>query len=282
MNYWNSQSMRTLKDALCYGEAFLCSSSSGSNYVLKRYKLSDEEDESEEELQKLQLFKEMEHPNIARVLDMKREGLCTSIALEYHETHLGLYPPCRKTSMTKSFIHQILGGLQHYHSIDLEHGDLRPQSVLVYADQGLVKIANYKLAFLTGHSKGNKEHDACYRAPEILYSYPTSDHLPADMWAAGCLFAQLVRGQPLFDGPSIVDRVDSIHKLLGQPSDNLVIDSSLSDFLEKFPKYTPKDFTAEFPELDANGIDLLSKLLCLDWRKRITSVEALNHPYFSY
>ena len=36
-----------------------------------------------------------------------------------------------------------------------------------------------------------------------------------------------------------------------------------------------------FPELSANGIDLLNSLLTYDPDKRLTAAEALRHPFFS-
>ena len=40
-----------------------------------------------------------------------------------------------------------------------------------------------------------------YRAPEILLGSPLYS-TPVDMWSLGCIFAELVNGQPLFLGDS--------------------------------------------------------------------------------
>jgi cell division cycle 2-like protein len=47
---------------------------------------------------------------------------------------------------------------------------------------------------------------------------------------------------------------------------------------EKFPINAPPHFKQTF--LDGNGFDLLSKLLALNPKKRITAQEALDHAYF--
>lgn len=36
------------------------------------------------------------------------------------------------------------------------HKDLRPQNILVYAEEEKLKVANYKLGFVSGIIKGNK------------------------------------------------------------------------------------------------------------------------------
>lgn len=53
-----------------------------------------------------------------------------------------------------------------------------------------------------------------YRAPELLvgdvhYSYPV------DVWAIGCVFAELISGQPLWPGRSDLDQLYLIRKTLG-------------------------------------------------------------------
>ncbi len=54
----------------------------------------------------------------------------------------------------------------------------------------------------------------------------------------------------------------------------LVCDMS-SDFL-----WRPQDLSRVIPELDAQGIDLMSQMLQYDPAKRIHATEALKHPYF--
>lgn len=53
-----------------------------------------------------------------------------------------------------------------------------------------------------------------YRAPEILLGaleYST----PIDMWAIGCIFAEMVIQKPLFEGTSEADQINRIFRYLG-------------------------------------------------------------------
>ncbi|PKI53441.1 hypothetical protein CRG98_026131 [Punica granatum] len=56
--------------------------------------------------------------------------------------------------------------------------------------------------------------------------------------------------------------------------------TSLPDFKSAFPKWPPKNLQEVVPGLDSAGIDLLSKMLCLDPSRRITARSALEHEYF--
>ena len=38
---------------------------------------------------------------------------------------------------------------------------------------------------------------------------------PVDMWAVGCIMAEIIDGQPLFPGASDVDQLDIIQRLIG-------------------------------------------------------------------
>lgn len=44
---------------------------------------------------------------------------------------------------------------------------------------------------------------------------------PVDIWAIGCVFAELLNGEPLFPGDSDVDQLFQITKRFGQYSNNL-------------------------------------------------------------
>lgn len=53
-----------------------------------------------------------------------------------------------------------------------------------------------------------------YRAPELLVG-DTQYSTPVDVWAIGCLFAELIRGAALWPGRSDVDQLYMIRRTLG-------------------------------------------------------------------
>ena len=54
-----------------------------------------------------------------------------------------------------------------------------------------------------------------YRAPELLVG--DTQYGPAvDVWAIGCLFAELMTGQPLWPGKSDFDQIYQLRKTLGK------------------------------------------------------------------
>ena len=56
-----------------------------------------------------------------------------------------------------------------------------------------------------------------YRAPEVLLR-STSYNSPIDMFAMGCIMAELYTLRPLFPGSSEVDMIFKICSVLGTPS----------------------------------------------------------------
>ena len=56
-----------------------------------------------------------------------------------------------------------------------------------------------------------------YRAPEILLR---SDHYnnAVDLWAVGCIMAEMITGSPLFPGSSEEEQIYKICSVLGTPT----------------------------------------------------------------
>merc|ERR1711942_584856 len=73
-------------------------------------------------------------------------------------------------------------------------------------------------------------HSRYYRAPELIFG-ATDYTTNIDVWSAGCVFAELMLGQPIFPGDSGVDQLVEIIKVLGTPTREQI--------KEMNPNYTP-------------------------------------------
>jgi len=119
-----------------------------------------------------------------------------------------------------------------------------------------------------------------YRAPDVLMGsrkYSTQ----VDVWSVGCIFAEMNNGRPLFPGSSDSDQLLKIFKTLGTPTPKTWPSiTELPDYKTNFPIYPPVQLKKMVRRLDANGIDLLSRMLQYEPSKRISAEAAMKHPYF--
>ena len=103
--------------------------------------------------------------------------------------------------MIRNIMFQSLQGLAYMHKHNYLHRDLKPENLLCYhqtvkiADFGLAKEINAKPPFTDYVST------RWYRAPEILLRAPDYN-APIDIFAMGCIMAELFTMRPLFPGQS--------------------------------------------------------------------------------
>ncbi len=91
-----------------------------------------------------------------------------------------------------------------------------PQNILV-STNGVIKLCDFGFArALTGPGSKYTDYVATrwYRAPELLVG-DTEYGKGVDVWAVGCIFAEMLTGQPLFPGDTDMDQLYRIMKSMG-------------------------------------------------------------------
>lgn len=102
------------------------------------------------------------------------------------------------------------------------------------------------------------------------------------MWSVGCIFAELLLKEPLFQAKSEIELISMIFKLLGPPTNTTWPEYSSLPLAAtiNLPAPHPPQLRQKFQYITSAGIDLLSRLLTYDPEERISAEEALKHPYF--
>ncbi|KAH9982451.1 kinase-like domain-containing protein [Lactifluus volemus] len=200
-----------------------------------------------------------------------------------------LYPQYHQATLTRTiqgnllcyFIYQTLRALKSIHSAGIVHRDLKPANLLVNANCDL-KVCDFGLARSVKLS-GSYGGKIWYRAPEIMLSFKMYTKA-IDIWAVGCILAEMLTGRPLFPGRDYSHQLDLILDVIGTPSleEFYGITSRRSrDYIRSLPIRKRRPFTALFPQAPVEAIDFLNKTLTFDPKTRLTVDQALGHPYLS-
>ncbi|DAZ92704.1 TPA: hypothetical protein N0F65_012829 [Lagenidium giganteum] len=265
-------------------------------------------------VREIKLLRELHHDNVVHLHDVHVDPTDKTLALvfEYadHDLH-DIVVQSRQKPLSeytrKSLMYQILKGVDYMHDAWVLHRDMKPQNILVVGHgrkRGQVKLADFGLARLYRDPiKALSEVERVvvtlwYRAPELLFG---AKHYTkaVDLWAVGCIFAELINTRELFCGKEVEgsnapfqkDQCDRIFKVLGMPT------PQTWEGLENLPEYQnvvqmgrerkyPSQSELKNAVKFGNGraamalYDLVSRLLAYDPEQRITAKEALEHEYF--
>jgi serine/threonine protein kinase len=102
------------------------------------------------------------------------------------------------------------------------------------------------------------------------------------MFALGCVMAELYNLYPLFPGKTELDQINMITKVLGCPTQQTWKEGlDLAERIPvKFARQTPVPLSSEIPTASTTSLLLLSQLLLLNPKQRITATNALAHEFF--
>lgn len=223
---------------------------------------------SQSAIREMSLCAELRHTNVVRLVETILEDKCIFMVFEYAEHdllqiihHHTTQPPGPRrpipATVVKSLLFQLLNGCHYLHSSWVLHRDLKPANIMV-TDGGRVKIGDLGLARrmdkpLASLYGGDKVVVTIwYRAPElILGSY---HYTPAiDLWAIGCIFAELLSLRPIFKGeeakmdnkkqvPFQKNQMQKIVEVMGMPTrDRWPLVSSMPDYPQLSTVRPPAD-----------------------------------------
>ncbi|GAB6028364.1 Cyclin-Dependent Kinase 7 [Chamberlinius hualienensis] len=237
-------------------------------------------------LREIKLLQELNHPNIIGLLDVFGHKSNISLVFDFMDTDLEVIIKDTNIVLTpahiKAYTLMTLKGLEYLHLNWILHRDLKPNNLLV-DEKGILKIADFGLAKYFGSPNRVYTHQVVtrwYRAPELLFGsrlYSTG----IDLWAVGCVLAELLLRTPLFPGDTDLDQLTKIFQVTGTPTEERWPGvTALPDYVQfkPFPSIPLNNiFTAAGDDL----LSLLHKMLAVNPLDRSTCTEALKMPYFS-
>jgi cyclin-dependent kinase-like len=261
----------------------------GKLVAIKRFKQADEDDHVRKtSTREVRMLQQLKHPNVVRLEDVFRRDGKLYLVFEYIDNTI--LQVLEKTTHgipprdLRRYMYQLLRGIEFCHAHNVIHRDVKPENVLI--DQsGMLKLCDFGFARQMTSKGKYTDYVATrwYRAPELLVG-DVSYGKPVDVWALGCMFAELSDGQPLFPGESDLDQLCLIIQTCGPVPDRMV------SIFEHNPLYrnvsypqtgTVYTLQERYHHQAVDWLEFLYACLHPDPAKRLTCTELMALPYFT-
>ena len=237
------------------------------NIAMKKInKVKENEIDDMEIKNEIDILSKLDHPNIVKIIEFYSTPkayyiitdfcscgeLYNQIKLQYTENQLAV------------LFYQVLSGLCYLHDKNIVHRDLKLENILISEIEKdnitnekyfWVKIIDFGTAKIFEKNKNEKAvvGSSYYIAPEVLHK---NYNEKCDTWSIGVILYMLIVGKAPFDGQNDEEIIENIEK---------------GEFNSKHKKLLNSSIEVQ---------DLVKKLLEVNVNKRLSSSDALKHPWF--
>jgi serine/threonine protein kinase len=223
----------------------------------------------------------------------------------------------------RQITHQALSSLSYMHSRDLVHRDIKPWNML-YNNDGRVQLCDFGVARSLAQMSDTKDSrrlrrearklsgtsnqymsgltgTMVYMPPEVLIRNQEYSQA-VDIWAIGCVVAQMYLRTILFDGASPQEVMQQILYITGSPKvsstypsrDNMIAalgglskprGNPLKSVKENLQAYfahlamQAEEHNVPVTRISVNALDFIAKCLTFDPKDRPTADQLLVHPF---
>ncbi|CAG2113731.1 unnamed protein product [Medioppia subpectinata] len=244
-------------------------------------------------LREIKILTHFSHENIVDIKDLRyKSGNTIPIEHVYIVQSPMQFNLATMLSMTKLsndqiafFTYQILRALKYIHSANVLHRDIKPANILVN-NNGDLKLCEFDLARV---SDPQYDHNGVhtvyvttrwYRAPEVMLTQSCYNN-SIDVWSVGCVFAEMLSGEPLFPGQHYYQQVNCILDVLGGDLDvSWITNEYIRAMIISRPVKDQVDWAQRFLKANPQALELLDRLLTFNPNLRISVDEALTDTYF--
>ncbi|KAG5332238.1 MAK kinase, partial [Acromyrmex heyeri] len=259
----------------------------GEKVAIKRMKRKYYSWEEAMNLREVKSLKKLSHANVVKLKEVIRENDVLYFVFEYMKENLyqlmkdrdKLFPE----PVIRNMVYQVLQGLAFMHKHGFFHRDMKPENLLCMGPE-LVKIADFGLAREIRSRPPYTDYVSTrwYRAPEVLL-HSTTYNSPIDIWAVGCIMAELYTFRPLFPGKSEIDEIFKICSVIGTPDkDDWLEGYQLATAMNfKFPNFTRTSLAVLIPNASQEAVilmeDIASEKMLVESQQQSAALPLLNH-----
>ncbi len=252
-----------------YGTVYsVVNNQTGMSAAMKKIeKVKENEIDDLEIKNEIDILKNLDHPNIVKIYEFydtltdfyivteycKRGELYGYIKNHYSENQLAV------------LFYQVFSGLSYLHERHILHRDLKLENIMISdieediktkENYFWIKIIDFGTAKIFKKNKNEKAvvGSSYYIAPEVLKQKYNEK---CDSWSVGVILYMLIVGRAPFDGKNDDEIIESI---------------KIGDYNKNHPKLLSRSKEVQ---------NLVSCLLERKINKRLSALDALNHPFFT-
>ncbi|XP_076271823.1 serine/threonine-protein kinase dyf-5-like isoform X1 [Rhynchophorus ferrugineus] len=258
----------------------------GEKVAIKRMKRKYYSWDEAMNLREVKSLKKLHHSNVVKLKEVIRENDVLYFVFEYMQENLYQLIKDRRVpypeATVRNMLYQILQGLAFIHRHGFFHRDLKPENILC-SGPDLVKIADFGLVREIRSRPPYTDYVSTrwYRAPEVLL-HSTTYSSPIDLWAVGCIAAEIYTYRPLFPGTTETDQLYKICAVMGTPDKKKWPEGyQLAGAVGfKFPYFVKTPLSDVVPQAGPLAISLMDDFMEWNPAHRPTAQGALKHQYF--